>query len=274
MSLNEIEKFQGAQDMPDERDYAASHLFGEPIVELPNAVNLNVVPSHNQAKTYHCTSYAITHCEEILNALEFNMQALADPEEQWINQKYERGNPERMEHEGDSLQNALQTLLKYGLNNKSPDIKVDKFRIDGYATVKNTIEDCKKWLAKGFPIYTGANTHCFALVGYHDGLQAFIAKNSYGPKWGKAKDGTFEVKYDEFDKLFSKYILYDKKDLIMIYQDVSESSPMAEAIKWCLSKKYMIGYGTSDDPKERLFQPDKAITRAEMAQILFNVLNK
>lgn len=269
--LDEIKDAHGAIDLPDVRDYSAVHLFGEPDVELPKSVNLNNVPSHNQDRTMHCTAYAITHCEEILNTIEHQMQALADPEEQWANQKFERGNPSFMEKEGDSLQNALNTLLKYGLNNKSTDIKVDKFKITGYAKIANNIDTVKRWLAKGYPIYTGSGNHCYALVGYHDGLQEFIAKNSYGPKWGKNGDGTFGVGYSEFSKLFSKYILYDVKDIPMIYQDVSENSPMAEAIKFCLKAGLMRGYGPSDIATERKFLPDQPVTRAELAQVINNL---
>lgn len=271
--IDEIKDLQGAVDIPDERDYSAEHLFGALEVELPPSVNLNNVPSHNQGRSWHCTAYALTHVMEILNTLEFHLQAMADPEEQWANQKFERGGAESMETEGDSLQNALRTLVKYGLNNKTPAIEVPKFEITNYAFVENKIESVKKWLAKGMPIYTGAGNHCFALVGYHDGMQAFIAKNSYGPTYGKAKDGTFNVPYASFGNLFSKYIVFDKQDLKMIFKDVSESSPMAEAIKFVQEKGLMKGYGSSNEPKERLFMPEKPVTRAELAQVLFNFFN-
>jgi hypothetical protein len=204
---------------------------------------------------------------EIMNTIEFAMQALADPEEQWANQKYERGNPEYMEKEGDSLQNALNALLKYGLNNKSPDIKLDKFRITGYAKILNTNDDIKKWLARGYPVYTGAGRHCFCIVGYHDGLQAFQAKNSL-------KADPFDIKYDETGKLFSKYILHDKIDMSMLFKDVSENSPMASSIKRVADLGIMRGYGNSDNPLERLFMPDKALTRAEVCVIICNIIDK
>lgn len=118
------------------------------------------------------------------------------------------------------------------------------------------------------PIYTGSGNHCYCLVGYHDGIQSFIAKNSYGPKWGKKKDGTFDVPYTDFGKLFSKYIIYDKQDFPMIFKDVSENSPFAEAIKYVRDTGLMKGYGTAENPLERLFMPEKPVTRAELAQVL------
>lgn len=272
--IDEINGLQGATDRPDPRDYSAEHVFGDPQVELPISVNLNNVPSHNQGKSWHCTAYALVHMVEILNTLEHQMRVLADPEEQWANQKFERGGFEGMEKEGDSLQNALRTLVKYGLNNKTPSVPVQKFQITNYAFVENKIETVKKWLAKNMPIYTGAGNHCFALVGYHDGTQSFIAKNSYGPDYGKNHDGTFEVPYSKFDNLFSKYIIYDKQDIPMIFKDVSENSPMAEAIKFVKDKGLMYGYGASDEAKERLFMPEKPVSRAELAQVLFNAFKQ
>ncbi len=269
--IEEVQGLVGAIDLPDQRDYAAEHIFGAPQVELPTSVNMNNVPSHNQGKSWHCTAYALTHIVEILNTIEHTMRVMADPEEQWANQKFERGGAESMEKEGDSLQNALRTLVKYGLNNKTPAVAVQKFQITNYAFVENKIETVKAWLAKNMPIYTGAGNHCFALVGYHDGTQSFIAKNSYGPDYGKNHDGTFEVPYSKFGNLFTKYIIYDKSEVPMLFKDVSENSPMAEAIKYVRDNKIMLGYGSSDNALDRLFMPEKPVTRAELAQVLFNL---
>ena len=266
--LDEIKDLKGAIDNPDSRDYVATHLLGEPEMELPASVNLDVVPSHNQGSSMHCTSYALVHVVEILNTLEHNMAALADPEEQWANQKYNRGGSERMEKEGDSLQNAMQAYMQYGLSNKALALKIDKYRPDGYARVEKTKESLKKWLVRGFPIFTGSINHAFALIGYNDVDQVFIAKNSYGPKYGRKKDGTFNVDYAEVvSKLFTPYIIYDKKDIPLIFRDVSENSPMAADIKFCLEKGLMQGYGTDPDPAKRFFKPDQPITRAELASV-------
>ena len=124
--LDEVKGQKGAGDCPDERDHLAAHLFGEADIELPVSVDLNNVPSHNQGKTMHCTSYALSHCVEILNTLEHALVAKVDPEEQWANQVYRRGSPVYMEKEGASLQNALETLREKGLNNKSPAIPVER----------------------------------------------------------------------------------------------------------------------------------------------------
>jgi hypothetical protein len=266
--LDEVQDSYGAFDNPDSRDFRSVHIFGEPQVVLPAQVILNCVPSHDQKSTMHCTAYGLTHCVEIINTIEHSMQVNADPEEQWANQKLDNPQPEQMEQKGDSLQNALRSLLKHGLNNKVVDVKIDKFLIEGYARIPNDIESCKKWLYSGMPIYTGSGNHCYCLVGYDDAEQAFIAKNSYGPNWGKKGDGTFLIKYEEFSKLFSKYIIYDKKDLVMIFKDVSVKSPHAEEIKFCLEHGFMRGYGDEEKPQDRLFGPERPVTRAELAIVV------
>lgn len=268
MALEEIQDLPGAFDVPDENDFQAEHIFGVD-VDMPDSIVLNAVPSHNQGNSWHCTSYGLTHIEEILNTLEHGQTVELDPEEQWANQKANRGNKASMEKEGDSLQNALQVFIEKGLvNKKNPNIAVQVFKATGYAAIKKTLADYKHWLASGFPVFTGWNRHCFAIIGYNDKEQFLIAKNSYGPKWGKNGDGTFHIPYTDIFKLFTGYILYDKTDLVMIFKDVSTTSPQAEDIKFVLEKGLMRGYGIEEDPKQRFFRPNQPITRAELATVI------
>ena len=84
--LDEVQAMKGAFDIPDIKDFIATHIFGDAVVALPVSVNLNDVPSHNQSGTYHCTSYGLTHIVEILNTLEHKEKIDLDPEEQWGHQ--------------------------------------------------------------------------------------------------------------------------------------------------------------------------------------------
>lgn len=259
----------GASDPFDSRNYVADHILGAAVVDCPPAVNLNDKLTHNQGRSYHCTAYSLTHCVEIMKTLEHSMQAQSDPEEQWANQVYDNKNGTCSEGVGDTLLHALQIFVKYGLNNKQPQIQTDKYLGLGYAMVGNDIDSMRKRLAQGYPLYTGSGDHCFCLVGYSDERKAFLAKNSYGENWPeKGGNGIWEIGYGEVDKLFTKYIIYTKKEVPMIFKDVSENSPMADAIKWGLDKKLILGYGAGDDPKERLFKPDQPLTRAEFLTIL------
>lgn len=267
----------GAEDLPESTDYIASHVLGAEEVLAPDRVDLRYVLGivHDQKRTLHCTAYGLTHCVEILNALEHGMPCLADPEEQWINQCVNRGVSASIGG-GDSLQNALKSYMRFGLFNKGRGPDVVTFTGTGYARIENTIADIENWLARGFPIYTGSGNHCYALIGYDRKNEILIALNSYGPKGGKNKDGTFNIKYSDFSKLFSKYIIYDKQDVRMIYRDVSEKSPHAQAIEWCLKQGLMRGYEPENnpDPVNRFFKPEQPMTRAELAQVLYNLNNR
>lgn len=268
--LEEIKDCQGAQDVPNQNDYSAVHVLGEPsdVAGLPSSVNINSPHSHNQGASWHCTAYAICHVHEILNSKEHNQEVTLDPEEQWTNQCVSRGVPNTISG-GDTLQNALSTLVKRGLLNKlNSTLSIDVFEATGYALIDKTVESFKRWLATGYPIYTGWNLHCFPLVGYDDEKAIFIAKNSYGSHWGAKEDGTFEVPYKDFNKLFSPYVVYDKKDIQNLFRDVSESSPNIEAIKFVLDNKLMMGYGTAPLIKDRFFRPDQPMTRVEVATVL------
>lgn len=273
MALEEVKNSLGAFDAPSIDDFKADHILGAEEAGLPAWVNMNMVPSHDQGSSWHCTAYALCHVHEILNTKEFAEKVKMDPEEQWANQCNRRGVPPTISG-GDTLQNALLTLVKNGLNNgANPGIPLKKFEATGFALVDKDVLKFKRYLALGFPIYTGWNQHCFPLVGYDDGEQRFIAKNSYGEKWGARGDGTFDIPYKDIDKLFSGYIVYDKKDLKMIFQDVSEKSPMASAIQFVLDKNLMMGYGDASSPQERSFRPDQPMTRAEVATVLERFYN-
>lgn len=274
--IDEIDNtLQGAFDAPSSNDFQADHLLGLGDVELPTSIDLNTTPSHDQARTRHCTSYGLTHIEEILNTLEHGHRITLDPEEQWNNQKENRGNPPYMEKEGDSLQNALNTFIKKGLVNKNnQETQVAVFMATGYAAIKKDVDTFKKSLVYAMPIYTGWKDHCFAIVGYRNDDQVFIAKNSFGPQWGKKGNGTFEISFNDISKLFTPYVIYDKKDLVHIYRDVTTASPYAAEIAWALQQGLMNGYGTAEDPTQRFFKPEQPITRAEFATVLQRLVQK
>lgn len=278
MSLDEVKASKGAVDLPSDKDYLAEHILGAEAVNIPDYVNLNIVPSHNQGRTFHCTSYGLTHVVEILNTLEHHMQIALDPEEQWRHQKHPpdgvQFQPPAIEDVGDSLQHALRIFMHFGLENSGNDVNVPVFKADGYAAIRKTLEDYRRWLSLGYPVYSGWLGHCFAIVGYDDKRKQLICKNSYGATWGGKADGTFEIDYFDIPRLFTGYIIYDKKDYMQIFKDVTDKSPMAEAITYCRDNKLMNGYGEGADPTQKLFMPDKPITRAELAQVLFNMSKK
>jgi hypothetical protein len=196
----------------------------------------------------------------------------------WANELYDQGGNPEMEKHGTSLQVALNALLKHGLTNKSPDVHVDTFKINGYAVIEKSLPSIMRWLARGFPVYTGANGHCFALVGYDTETKEILWKNSYGDNTpSRGALGIDTIPFAQIDKLFSLYILYTKADMDMIFKDVSVESPNAESIKWARDNKIMTGYGTGDDYLTKFFKPEQNLTRAEFAVVakrLYELLKK
>lgn len=280
-------KAEGCLDAPDSRDYKASHVLGAAPIDVPDEVNLLNIPAKNQLKTMHCTSYALTHVMEILNTIEHHFQISLNPEEQWLNQlAYPSTADEKV---GDYLQSAIKALLKFGLINNQVQTPDGKLKMQGYALSNKYEDEMKGWLAKGLPIYTGCNSskwssakssgilnidgqgfgHAICIIGYdYDG---FIGLNSWGEKWGKYGNGTFRIKPDQLTKLFSCYIIYDMPDTKKLFKDVTSQSWAYEAIKECVDKGIMSGYGEGPT-EERLFKPDQPISRAEVAQVASNLM--
>jgi hypothetical protein len=270
---------KGAWDEPSDRDYEYEHLFGATeAIDPPAYVNLNEVleHTHNQGKTWHCTAYAAIHAMEILNSIEWGEDILCDPEKQWKAQMNRRGNPAAMEWEGDSLQNSLGALQDNGA--KDIDGKPRKeYTITGYAKIKDTVADMKNVLFCGSPIFSGRGNHCFVICGYDNVAEEWICLNSYGRTKAKPT-GEFRVPYAETDSFFTKYILFDTKDLMKIFKDVTDLSPMAVEIKWARDNGIVQGYG---DPatkvEDREFRPAQPIRRDEMVSLLykfFTFINK
>jgi C1A family cysteine protease len=289
------ELYGGAVDKPDPRDYKAVHLLGAEIGGLPDEVDLFNTNAKNQGNSMKCTAYALTHVFEILNRLEHHLQIVLSADEQWSNQKADGGASEAY---GDSLQHAMKILKDKGLKNREKGIDLDKFTITGYARVNHSENSFKEWLSRGYPIYTGGtytgtnfklarrtgywsgidgkriSGHAFAIVGYDN--NGFKALNSYGKDWGKFKNGTFYIPYNKTQDTYNGYIVFDTKDIKMIYRDVSEKSPYAEAIKICLDNQVLRGHNSDNiyDPKDRFFKPNQAVTKAELAQFGANLIKK
>lgn len=284
----------GAIDKPDERLFQAEHMLGDIFEgELPKKVSLLKTKASDQGGTSRCTAYALTHVHEILNALEHREEFKFSPEEQWRNQLKYPGTAK--EGVGDYLTSALKALRKYGLMRNGK-----KHEIINYARVVNDPLTIKKYLAAGYPLFTGApvtnsnfrkakhegvwsgidgevvNGHAFAIVAYetHSLGTEYAALNSYGPTWGKFGDGTFIIKEKDLGDLFTIYVVFDASDLRHIFKDVTEKSPMSEAIELCLKEGLIRGYGDEVDPKNREFRPNNGLSRAEAAQLIWNLYQK
>jgi len=275
-------------DKPDERDYRAEHLLGAVEGTTPPIELKMMTKADDQGNTNHCTTYGTYHVGRILNEIERQMHndyLHGKPEEGWkLQLAYGTGS----EEDGDYVQTALKSIVKNGLI-----CNEGTFTIDKYARIMH--KDIRYYIAKGYPIITSADVtktnfksltfahnkgvwsgidgpvvggHCFAIIGFKEGY--LWALNSWGDDWGYFKDGTFLIKDSDIEKLNSCYILHDHKDIAMIFRDVSDKSPHAEGIKWCLEHKIALGYDADKipNPAERFFMPEKPISRAEMCTML------
>ena len=300
MELND-EVPLGAADMIDERNFKAEYILGDVFPgELPSEVDLfRKTEAKDQGSSMRCTAYGAAINHQILNSIEHKVNMVFDAEEQWRNQlKFPSTARESI---GDYLLSALKSLKKYGLTDTVTG-KVHK--IDGYATIPKNATSFKKYLAAGYVIYTGAPVtnsnfrkakheglwggmdgdvvggHAFVIGQYEEvkgGASRYGAMNSYGKTWGKFKNGTFDILEQDIAHLFTPYVIYDSKDVRMIFKDVSENSDAAEVIEWCAKKGIVNGYGEGKDNLEKLFLPKNPITRAEacyLAKNLFNALKE
>jgi hypothetical protein len=274
-------------DKPDIRDFAAEYLVGIDSTVPPIEVKL-MTKADNQGKTAHCTTYATYHVARILNEIEHNMKGnylKGKPEEGWkLQLQFGTGS----EEDGDYVQTAIKSIVKNGLICED-----GAYQIDSYARVLPS--DINYYIAKGYPIITSSGVtttnfksktfiankgvwsgidgevvggHAWAIIGFKNGYK--WALNSWGDDWGFFKDGTFLVKDEDIKNIDTCYILYDHRDMAMIFKDVSDKAPHAEDIKWCLDKGITLGYNseTITNPADRLFMPTQAITRAEMCSII------
>jgi len=274
----------------DNRDFQAEHILGSNEYDIPDGVDLSCVKPMNQGKTNHCTAYGLTMVHSILQTSEHGKEINLSPEEQWENQlEYPATATEEI---GDYLRSALKSLTKFGLSNPK-DEKPIMFYSKGFAVIKKDPVGMCRAIAKGLPLYTGGSVtktnfrnakykgawtgndgkvtggHAFMIVGYNLREEYFTAINSWGAEWGFYKNGTFRIPFSNAEDLHTTYVLYDKEDLRHIFRDVTGESPMAEAIEYCLAHGIMRGYGDGE-PEERLFKPDQPVTRAELAQVIFN----
>ncbi|HEC64955.1 hypothetical protein LCGC14_0918370 [marine sediment metagenome] len=272
------EKYGGAFDKPDPRDYSAEHILGKDDMLLPESVKMTT-EANNQGSSVKCTTYAVYAVGTILNEIEHKMKLKDYPDIGWELQK-KFGTWSK---QGDYIQTALKSIVKNGLHTNE-----GVYNIEGYIRIDK--KDINYWLAKKYPIYTSAlvtkdnfkkakytgiwggnngprvGGHAIALVGYKP--YYVHALNSYGPKWGKFEDGTFLIKDKDLEALGHCYILHDHVDAKRIFKDVTANSWVYDAVSWAKKEGLVVGY------PDGTFRPSASISRAEMIQILYNYHEK
>lgn len=148
-----------------------------------------------------------------------------------------------------------------------PDLleKAKRYKINGYVTLnmgKRKDGEIKKAIFEnGYPLIGGSwdyfgESHCILIVGWNDDTDSYIIKNSWGEKWGD--NGLKEIPKKEINEA---YLITDEV-IELDFTDVKKEHWAYGSIK----NAYLSGImtGTTD----KTFEPDKAMTRAEMACVI------
>lgn len=175
----------------------------------------------DQGRSNRCTSYALAKVVEIMATRRLHKMIFIDPNELWQHQ-LETGASEK---DGDSLQNAVRQLVKYGVSFNDYDPSTGKkcirrITFDGFTRIMP--KDFDKWLEDGHPIFTGVTVyddfvvndvidfegkkmggHAIPIIG--GGQSRYRVENSWGSKWGM--DGTCLMNKEDSNRCMSSYVL-------------------------------------------------------------------
>lgn len=171
-----------------------------------------------------------------------------------------------------SMFNVLEEMPEmYDLVKNRTDLAewAKKTRIKGYSTITvpfRNIEKVKRALYDNkIPLLAVSNKyfggcHAIIIVGWNE--KGFVIQNSWGETWGDKGRGT--VPHDAINYV---YVLTDEV-FEMKFTDVDKSKWYYDAVKETVFNGLMQGTG------ETTFEPEKPLTRAEMAQICVNLCKK
>lgn len=260
--------------------------------ELPNSFTLDekdIPDVRNQGHVSSCVAFAITNIMQVLNQKE-----TGDREKFSAGYVYGKCRKETATQEGMYTSSALDYLIQTGscfeeffpINEEMPEIAqkvksrpdLDKlakpYRIKGYEVYAQAdrnirLKKIKSALYKystpilGTTDYFG-DGHAICIIGYDDETEEFTILNSWGTEWGD--NGIGFVPYEDMGR---GYLLVDEKnDILMPFTDVSRDRWYYKAVQHAYNAGFM--NGTSSNT----FEPDKAVTRAELAQALVNFAKK
>lgn len=267
--------------------------FASGAAELPSEYILpkELIPDvRDQGEVNSCVAFASTGIMQIMNQTEAGERVRFSPG--YVYGKC-RGNEDT--YEGMVIPEALDYLKDTGAcyesdfpeNKEIPEImelvrsrpdldeKAKPYHIKGYETYAYAIKS-KKYDAVKRAIYENQTpvlgdavfkqgSHAVCIIGWNDKKQTFKILNSWGENWGD--HGIGDIAYSKLDK---GYLLIDAEnsDRLMPFRDVSPDEWYYKAVKHVYNAGLM--NGTSEDT----FEPERPLTRAEMAQILMNLSRK
>ena len=275
------------QETPSLRTYDYDVVCGAAEEELPKSYILpddRLPKVRNQGNVGACVAFACVEIMEVLNRVEFDADKTFSA---GFFYGYNRDAGE--DFEGMYPSRALEHCRKTGSVptmyfdelREMPEMKklvegrkdlaeiAEKYRIKGYSAItspKYNIDKVNNALySNQYPLLAISNkyfggSHAIIIVGWEK--DGWVIQNSWGEKWGK--NGRKTVPFDAINYV---YVLTDEVFEVN-FTDVPKDKWYHNAVKAAVFGGLM--KGTS----ESTFEPEKPLTRAEMAQICVNLCEK
>ena len=279
------------QDKPKLSDYCGAFRQGAGTLPASYRLPKECIPDcRDQGSVSSCVGFAVTNIMQILNQKETGKRLR-------FSAGYVYG---RCRDEGDSYQGmfprkTLDYLRKTGaceerdfpdtvempeirrrvLSRPDLDEKAAPYRIRGYeiynqAEAGKKTESIKRALYEtGTPVLVSTlaygEPHAVCIIGWDDERKQYEIMNSWGDTAGDG--GICRIPYNSIDW---GYLLLDEKNgaRLMPFLDVAKDTWYYGAVEKVYNTGLMKG------KSETTFEPDKPMTRAEMAQVLSNLLAK
>lgn len=272
-------------------DYCGEFRSGS--IELPSKFILDneLIPDvRNQGSVNSCVGFAITNIMQILNQVETGKR-----ERFSAGYVYGKCRSDNATYEGMYIGLTLDHLIKTGAcfesdfpyNVEMPEIremvkdrpdldeKAEPYHIKAYEVYAYALAE-KKYNAVKSALYQfktpiladtdfSGGSHAVCIIGWNDETEMFTIVNSWGENWKNG--GIGDIAYNRLNR---GYLLVDAKNsnAIMPFKDVAENEWYYNAVKHAYNAGFMNGTG------EGTFEPEKPLTRAELAQALVNFAKK
>ena len=281
------------KDTKNVLDYNGEFRLGGSNEVLPSEYMLDeefIPDCRDQGSVSSCVGYSITNIMQILNYHETGKRDRFS-----AGYVYGRCRDAEDKYTGMFIRSTLDHLIKLGscleedfphneemtliqeMVHQHPELdkKAFPYRIRGYevynkADKQSKLNSIKSAILKyKVPILTSTDQfrepHAVCIIGWNDDKEQFYIMNSWGEGFGNKGIGT--INYNKTDW---GYLLLDEKNsnVLMPFDDVKEDKWYYKAVQHVYNAGLM--NGTSDNT----FEPEKTMTRAEMAQVLVNLCKK